>query len=213
MLSFHVVPVNPGRDDAFGLLERLKMVQPDTLLLQDSEESLHHPVVLRRGAGNELLGDLELLSGADKATSQEDGAVVVPEPQRGEAVVPPDHPLLQSLDGLNRPALTGEPGADALAASGIQDAYETGPAVPAAPDLGGIGRPEPVGLIHGRTLFPRWLGSQSRAVPHAALPPLTLHDPMHRFPIDNDTLLEPQPGPDAAIAEGLLPELAFHSLL
>jgi hypothetical protein len=33
------------------------MVQPDTFLLQGSEEALDHPVVLRRGAGDELLSD------------------------------------------------------------------------------------------------------------------------------------------------------------
>lgn len=48
------------------------MVQPDIFV---------YPVVLRRVAGDDLLDDREVLSGADTATGQEDGAVVVPEPQ------------------------------------------------------------------------------------------------------------------------------------
>lgn len=77
MLSLAVVALNPGHDDAVGLLEGLKMMQPDTFLLQGQEELLDHPVVLRRGAGDELLGDRELLSGTDKEPGQEDGPVVV----------------------------------------------------------------------------------------------------------------------------------------
>ncbi len=77
VLPFRVVTFDPGRDDAFGLLEGLEMVQPDTFLLQGSEEALDHPVVLRRVAGDELLNDRELLGGADKEAGQENRAVVV----------------------------------------------------------------------------------------------------------------------------------------
>ena len=66
-MPFRVVAFDPGRDDAVGLLEGLEMVQPDTVLLQGAEEAIEHPVVLRRVAGNELLGNRELVGRADKA--------------------------------------------------------------------------------------------------------------------------------------------------
>jgi hypothetical protein len=128
MLSPAVVALNPGHDDAFGLLEGLEVMQPDTFLLQGPEASLDHPVVLRRGAGDELLGDRELLSGTDKAPGQEDGAVVVPKPQaRGHLAKTPlalDDPLLQRINGLHGPALMGEPSAHTFAAPGIENAHE-----------------------------------------------------------------------------------------
>ena len=70
MLSLAVVALNPGHDDAFGLLEGLEVMQPDTFLLQGPEESLDDPVVLWRGAGDELLGDRKLLSGTPCALSR-----------------------------------------------------------------------------------------------------------------------------------------------
>ena len=71
MLSLGGVALNPGRDDWFGLLEGLEVMQPDIFLLQGSEESLDHPVVLRGIAGDELLGNGELSSGADKEPGQD----------------------------------------------------------------------------------------------------------------------------------------------
>ena len=44
MLSLAVVALNPGHDDAFGLLEGLEVMQPDTCLLQGPEESLMTPL-------------------------------------------------------------------------------------------------------------------------------------------------------------------------
>ena len=104
MLSLSVVPLNPGHDDLFRRLEGLEVMQPDTFLLQGSEEALDHPVVLRRVARDELLGDRELLGGPDEQAGQEDGAVVVPEPEAlghlGETPIALDNPLLQGIDGL-----------------------------------------------------------------------------------------------------------------
>jgi hypothetical protein len=90
-------------------------------------------------------------------------------------------------------------------APGIEDAHENGPAIAAALDLRRIGVPEPVRLGHGRALHPCWRGPQGGAVSQPALPPFESHDPMHRLPIDHNTLLEPQPSPHPPIAEGLLP--------
>lgn len=81
VLPCRVVALNPGHDDAFGLFEGREVMPPDTFLLQGAEESLDHPVVVWRVPRNELLGDRELLGSPDEQAGQENGAVVVPEPQ------------------------------------------------------------------------------------------------------------------------------------
>lgn len=134
MLSLAVVAVDPGHDDGFGLREGLAMVQPDTFLLQGAEEAFNDPVVLRGVSRDQLLGHRKLLGGPNEQAGQEDGPVIVPQPQAlgyvGETSVALENALLQGIDRLYGPALAGEPSADALAAASIEDADKTRPAIP-----------------------------------------------------------------------------------
>ena len=74
----------------------------------------------------------------------------------------------------------------------------------AAPNRCRVGGPEPVRLVHGRALHPCRLGPPGRTVPQPALPAFQLHDAMHGLAVDQDPLLESQPGPHPPVAEGLL---------
>jgi hypothetical protein len=122
MLPSDVIVLDPGQKDLLCFLARFELVQPDTFLFQGAEKPLHDAVILGRASGDELLGDAQLARGGDEMLGQENGAVIVSQPQTGgprsEATVVMDHGLLQGINGLERAACPGKAIADTLTCLG-----------------------------------------------------------------------------------------------
>ena len=71
MPSFPIVEFDPSCDCLIGLLDALKVVMPDTLLLDRPEESFDHSVLFRGIGSDELLLESVGLDGLGKGSAGE----------------------------------------------------------------------------------------------------------------------------------------------
>ncbi len=111
------------------------------------------------------------------------------EPERSE---PPNQRLLQRRLGRPGIARAGQPPAQHLARTAVEDDSERAPSVPAAPHLCQVRRPAPVRCRRHRGQRPRPRPMPPAALPH--LPAPALADPLHHLAVPAED------GGDPAIA-------------
>lgn len=140
-----VVECDPVTDHAHRMSDAFEAVAMRALFPERPDEALDHAVLLRAVRGDELLLQPVAADDGREVVAGEDEPIVRAQQELpldpAQGVKPGDQRVLQGSTGDRGLALLRQVPAQQLARVAVDHQRQRGPAVPAGPDAGEIGRP------------------------------------------------------------------------